>query len=167
MAETLSAAEIAALTGRDLDRAVGERLCGYTVYRYDKDYEANCYYCLMNADFTRVHHNHWEAQRKTEAQAWEDCPPFSGEIASAWALAEHLREQGWLVTLKAIPDGEPFWLADDDPRARVFRPYSCVLTWMRRETVEGTRRYIHAHPHGFGDTPGEAICRAALGSLGQ
>lgn len=158
MAETLTREEIAALAGRDLDRAVGVRVLGYTIYHYDKDYAANCYYCLMDANFTRVNPGHWEGQRKTEAQAWEDCPPFSRDIATAWALAEALREQGWLVGLKAIPDGSAFWLAGDDPLARVFHSYACTFT------REGTRRYV---PHGFGDTPGEAICRAALDSLGR
>lgn len=87
---------------------------------------------------------------------------YVGEVEHAWAVAEKLRQLGWLVVVKAIPDGFPFLLDNDDPRARLEKVYTCSLTWMPTDTPEGERRRIFTHPWAFGETLGRAICRVAL-----
>jgi hypothetical protein len=72
---------------------------------------------------------------------------------------ERLRAEGWLVVIKLMPAGIPFFVGDYSNR--VFRRYACDLSWMRQETPGGTRRYIYAHPFGFGKTALEAVTMAA------
>jgi hypothetical protein len=91
-------------------------------------------------------------------------PDYTNDIRAMWAVVEQLRELGWLVNIKAMPDGRPFYL-DDNYEGKLLKPYTCNLSWMDRDTLEGTRKYIHTHPWGFGDTPGQAVCRAALESI--
>lgn len=94
-----------------------------------------------------------------------DVNDYVGSVELAWQVAERLRADGWLVAVKAIPDGHPFWLDQDDPRGRLEKTYICSLTWMPTDTPEDTRRRIYAHPWAFGETLGRAICRGALESL--
>jgi hypothetical protein len=93
-------------------------------------------------------------------------PPYVSDTAAAWVVAEKLRELGWLVVVKMIPDGHPFLLDQDDPRARLHKRYTCSLTWIAGRAAAGdAHKYIFAHPWAFGETLGQAICRAALESL--
>lgn len=80
-------------------------------------------------------------------------PDYAHDIAAAWAVIEHLREQGWLVVVKAMPDNHPFYL-DDDYREKLLSRYACSLDWVG----EGFRR----EPWAFGETVGQAVGRAAL-----
>lgn len=94
-----------------------------------------------------------------------DINPYVSDIAQTWAVVEELRRIGWLVVIKAIPDGFPFMLDNDDPRARLEKTYICSLTWMPTDTQEGVRRRIQAHPWAFGETIGRAVCRVALEAI--
>lgn len=97
---------------------------------------------------------------------WSLVPRYSTNIQDAWQVVEHLRRQGWLVVVKEMPDGFPFLGPDDmDPQPRVFRRACCSLQWISTKGVENTRRSIHLHPIGLGDTVPEAICRAALDAV--
>jgi Phage ABA sandwich domain len=93
-------------------------------------------------------------------------PHYSSDIGAAWLVVEALRQQGWLVEVKEMPDGFPFLGPDDmDPQPRIFRRACCFLHWVSTQGVDNTRRYIHLHPSGLGHTTPEAICRAALDSV--
>jgi len=94
-----------------------------------------------------------------------DINDYTGDIALTWAVVKELRQIGWLVVIKAIPDGFPFLLDNDDPRARLEKTYTCALTWMPTDTIEGTRRRIFTHPWAFGETIGRAVCRVALEAI--
>jgi len=90
-------------------------------------------------------------------------PPYSSDLAAAWELVERLRQQGWLVVVKAIPDGFPFLGPDDmDPVPKVYRRFCCSLQWISIDGVKNTRRSINLHPFATGDSLPEAICRCAL-----
>jgi len=82
--------EIMNMDGQALNRAVAEQVMGYTIYHYDKDYEENCYFMLMNDEFDPV--EPLDGRRKTEEEAWNDCPDFSGSISAAWEVVEKIGE---------------------------------------------------------------------------
>lgn len=88
-------------------------------------------------------------------------PDYAQDIAAAWAVIEHLREQGWLVVVKAMPDNYPFYL-DDDYEHKLLKRYTCHLSWMKDETPEGMRKRVLRHPWAFGETVGQSVGRAAL-----
>lgn len=81
--------------GREMDRIIGEKLFGYWVYHYDKDFAENCYCCLMDGSGDAVVDGLHDGERKTEEEAWGDCPEFSAEIAAAWEVVKKLKEKGW------------------------------------------------------------------------
>jgi hypothetical protein len=80
--------------GREMDRIIGKEVMGYTIYHYDKDHPDMCYYCLMDKEFDPVApFDGWHTgERKTEEEAWDDCPRFSEDIAAAFELLEHIKE---------------------------------------------------------------------------
>ena len=61
-----------------IDRMIAERL-GYTIYHYDKGYETSCYYMLMDGESNGVVVGR-EGERKTEDEAWSDCPRFTNRL---------------------------------------------------------------------------------------
>jgi len=75
-------------------------------------------------------------------------------------LIEMLRVEGWLVTVKAMPDGFPF-LAGNDADAKIDRRYVCELMWMPHHDLENVRKQIHIHPFGAAETMLAAIEMAA------
>lgn len=85
----------AAITAyKALDKACAVAL-GYTVYHYDKDYEANCYYQLMDREFDpAVMFPYRSGERKTEAEAWGDCPNFSTNYEAARLLEDEIERRG-------------------------------------------------------------------------
>lgn len=93
----------------------------------------------------------------------EQPPAYSTDIAAAWLVVEHLREAGWLVVTKSMPDGFPFLLGDDwvtDPK--MFTRATCNLSWMRKDSPTDARKSIFLRPWTRGDSVPEAVCRAAL-----
>jgi Phage ABA sandwich domain len=94
-------------------------------------------------------------------------PAYSYEIADAWLVVDKLREMGFLVTVKDMPEGYPFVAGNDAAvDAKLHVRAICELYFVRRFDSEQTRpvlsrKFWHA-PTTMGDTPAEAICRAAL-----
>lgn len=83
----------------------------------------------------------------TEA-GFERVPPYSTEIGAAWRVVEHLTARG----LENFPRGLFFEL-DGAALDRSWRAaFSC-------------RKYETAVFEGHGETPAEAVCRAALQAL--
>jgi hypothetical protein len=81
--------------GRELDRLIGEKIFGYSIYHYDKDYREHCYYLLWDIHGDAVNQSVplSEAERKTEAECWEhDCPHFSTDMTAAWQVFIKLTE---------------------------------------------------------------------------
>jgi hypothetical protein len=68
------------MTDSELNRALAE-LMGYTIYHYDKDYEENCYFMLMDTDFDPVEPD--DGRRKTEERAWNDTPDYCTDPAAS------------------------------------------------------------------------------------
>lgn len=88
-------------------------------------------------------------------------PPYSRELGAAWLVVEKLRQDGWLVTVKLMPDGFPFrGSVDSDEQWKV--KVAVELTWMPQKTAEDCRRSITLHPFALGDEVPETICKAAL-----
>ncbi len=71
--------------GREMDKAIGQHIFKYWVDHYDKDYAENCYYCLMDGSGDAVIPGFY-GERKSEEEAWADCPEFSTDIAAAWEV---------------------------------------------------------------------------------
>ena len=128
------------LPGREKDCLIAEKVMGYSIYHYDKDHPDNCYYMLMDNEFNPVNAIYPSNQKKTEAEAWEDCPNFSTDIAAAFEVVEKIRKDlnGWigLQLLSDVPGTPPgTWLA--------------CFGGGRQNTV-------------FATTAPDAICKAAL-----
>lgn len=100
----------------------------------------------------------------TDFEGWE-MPHYSSHITPAWAVVERLRQAGWLVRVQEMPDGFPWLLDADDPRARVYKRAVCLLQWVRLDTRRDMQRFLWHWPKGFADTAPMAICRAALESV--
>lgn len=98
--------------------------------------------------------------------SWAILPSYSTDLTSAWRVVEHLRKQGWLIRVQEMPDGFPYRGPDDmDPQPQIYKQSYCLLSWMPRERVEDTRRFIRDHPSGIAETAAHAICLAALDSV--
>jgi hypothetical protein len=86
--------------GPELDRLVAEKVMGWTLYHYDKDVAANCYYCLFDADGDAVVFSPrpgvYVTEFKTAEEAYARFAP-STNIAHAWEAAEKLKELGVLL----------------------------------------------------------------------
>ena len=90
-------------------------------------------------------------------------PYFSERPDSALLVVEALRVRGWLVTLKAMPDGFPFLAGNSDEQIRA--RYVAEAMWMPCRTAEETRRKIQARLVGLADTLALAVCRCALAAV--
>ncbi len=97
------------MTDNEINRLVAERVMGWSIYHYDKDIAANCYYILVDTELNPVAaFDGWHTgERKTEAEAWADAPAYCTDPA-AWAgLLVWLKEQGNKPQL--IYDGHDWW----------------------------------------------------------
>lgn len=90
-------------------------------------------------------------------------------LIQAFAITKQLRDEGWLVAVKLMPNGFSF-LSDDENWKDQPKLYTCVycsLSWMPTNTLENIRKRIWYHPHGWSDTTPieqaylEAITKAA------
>ncbi|MBC8488493.1 MAG: hypothetical protein H8D45_20895 [Bacteroidetes bacterium] len=86
-------------------------------------------------------------------------PEFSKKIKFAWHIVEKLQADGWLVTIKVMPEGFPFIVFDDN---KVMSRAVCELLWMDTSTTDNLQRRLYRNPVAFADTAPLAICRAAL-----
>lgn len=99
---------------REINRRIAEKL-GYTIYHYDKDMPAHCYYMLMDPEGNAVAFKTNSVsdentslrigERKTEAAAWEDCPDWAGDPRYAVELldnryAEIIPEENGMTRVK-------------------------------------------------------------------
>jgi hypothetical protein len=133
----------------NLDKDVAEKVMGYTIYHYDKDVEERCYYMLMDENFDPIANDiPWSlhnGERKTEEEAWSDCPKFSSDISAAWNVVEKV-------------------LSDEQYKWSFGMEYSSVIDWV----VDFTPRVNHPKAREYpafqvvASTPSEAICKAAL-----
>ena len=78
--------------GREMDKAIGQHIFKYWVDHYDKDCAENCYYCLMDGSGDAVIPGFY-GERKSEEEAWADCPEFSTDIAAAWEVWDYLKNK--------------------------------------------------------------------------
>jgi hypothetical protein len=100
---------------------------------------------------------------KPTGQPWlypSEVPPYSRDTAASIQVVEALRQESWLVTMKAMPAGFPFRASSTDEPI----PYRYVVEtmWMPLRTVGDMRRSIHARCVGMADTLALAVCRCAL-----
>ncbi|MFB6364497.1 hypothetical protein ACFCP7_10585 [Paenibacillus elgii] len=61
----------------------------WQIYHYDKDFEERCYFMLVDENFDAIAADYADprnGERKTEAEAWDDCPDFSRDISAAWEV---------------------------------------------------------------------------------
>lgn len=89
---------------------------------------------------------------------------YTGDMGDAWIVVEALRQKGWLANVKDMPDGFPFTIQIDlhvEPK-KINRRACAVFIWMRRDTPEDTRKFIHSKTFSVADHPAKAICLAAL-----
>jgi len=79
----------------ELDKLVGEKIFGYSIYHYDKDVPERCYYMLTDdkGDPVTPYEGWHTGERKTEEEAWGDCPNYSEDIGAAWEVVEKLKEK--------------------------------------------------------------------------
>jgi hypothetical protein len=95
MAETINYTkeQIEAMTPEQLKRAVATDVMGLHMYHYDKDHPDNCYYMLFNGmDAVADDYDGWHtAERKTEEEAWADCPDYLNDISAAWKVIEAIQ----------------------------------------------------------------------------
>ena len=125
--------------GREMDKAIGQYIFKYWVDHYDKDCAENCYYCLIDGSGDAVIPGFY-GERKSEEEAWADCPEFSTDIAAAWEVVEKMGN--YLFACGRNDEG--MWEA-------CFFPVN-----------SGIGKLNEAH----GDTAPLAISRAALKALG-
>lgn len=95
-------------------------------------------------------------------QTQTQLPHWTTSIAEAWKVVEKMGELGWLVVVKWLPPGRPFWLTEDRP---IPRRCAVELTWISTDTLEDCRKKIFAHPFAVDDSAPRAICIAALRAL--
>lgn len=88
---------------------------------------------------------------------------YSTDISAAWTVVRHLRDRGWLVVVKEMPERHAFVMGDD-PAADPKVDARCLveLSWMPTETDEDLRRRLHLNPLGIAETAPHAVCLAAL-----
>lgn len=79
--------------------------------------------------------------------------------AECKAVREFMRQQGWLVVLKALPDDFP-WRGEDDEEIKTDRRFLCELSWMPLDTPKDTRMRLYARPWAFGATEEIATVKA-------
>lgn len=100
------------LSQRERDILIGRELLGYWVYHYDKDHPDSCYYQLVDQSFTPVvvTPHYATGQRKTEAVAWDDMPPFTMSRDAVEQIEEEIERRGlrWQYLSKLVNLVAPF-----------------------------------------------------------
>lgn len=94
------------IAGPELNRLIGEKVFHYDVYHYDKDVAENCYYMLVGEQLEKLApfdptQRGGGGERKNEAEAWADCPNFSGNLIAAFTLVEQLAHEN-AITIYAL-----------------------------------------------------------------
>lgn len=84
------------MTDNERNIEVAKRL-GYSIYHYNKDIEARCYYMLWEPDGTGVG-LYPDNQHKTEEAAWQDAPKWDRDLNLALQLMEDV--PGFDLTLQ-------------------------------------------------------------------
>lgn len=129
--------------GRELDKLVAIHVMGYSMYHYDKDVEENCYYMLVDDELDPVaeweSYNIRQGERKSEEEAWRDCPKYSESISSAWEVVGKMRKTHWVDISGGL-------------KLELVSPYTCQIG------TYGVPGSLYAE----GDTAPEAICKASL-----
>ncbi|MDQ4121691.1 MAG: hypothetical protein M3209_09625 [Acidobacteriota bacterium] len=88
---------------------------------------------------------------------------YSSLINMAWIVVEHLREQGWLVYVSALPDDYPFPAAKPlTDEMQMPKRAACSMDWIGKQTAEDVLRRSKNQPFAIAETPALAICLAAL-----
>lgn len=88
--------DIDTLTGRALDRAVGERLMGLRVE------PVGVFYRLLHRTG-----GYFRTEYYNESGAWSDCSHYSTDIAAAWSVVEELRRRGHVMELLSYTYNDP------------------------------------------------------------
>jgi hypothetical protein len=92
--------------GPELNALVATVVMGYTVYHYDKDHAANCYYMLMDVEFNPIVWMKDRAgERTTEAEAWADSPDFSHDWNAIRLIVDKLRADKFELKTNMSMDG--------------------------------------------------------------
>lgn len=167
MSERLTDAQIDALTGRELDAVIADRVFGYAGIGYygpTKPHGCHQDYALMSkeeAEAAYLEHwkgdcpgtHRWDPERDAvDILHWREgwgplyIPDWSEDIDAAWELVERLREGGWEMNLSV--------------NSQTFEPWDCRLFVMDARMGAPKHRVI-AH----GATGAESIARAALKAL--
>ncbi len=105
--------EIMALSGVSLRRAVAEKVMGYWVYHYTKGPRG--YYMLLDDEDHPL-----GLERRTEEEAWADCPPFEDDPAAALTIIPVMGERGWDCAIyyeAATKRSSVYFLCDSDENA--------------------------------------------------
>lgn len=89
--------------GREMDKLIGEKLFGYWIDHYDKDYVGENYYMLMDGAGDSIVSGWDDGKRESEEEAWNDCPKFSTDILAAWEVMERITEKHWKFKLRRLP----------------------------------------------------------------
>jgi hypothetical protein len=93
--------QIEAMTPEQLKRAVATDVMGLSIYHYDKDYEANCYYMLVDGlDPVARFDGLTTGERKTEEEAWADCPDYLTDHSALWEMEEFVYAMSTTMGLK-------------------------------------------------------------------
>lgn len=128
-----------------------------------------CPYVVTNG--TRYDEPTWLREGESPDAPWPGIGPgqtppwYSRSIPKAWEVVEKLRDAGWLVVVKAMPEGFPFRGEHDSERWQA--RYAVELTWMPLQTAADMRRAIYLQPCALADSLPEAVCRAALEAVRQ
>jgi hypothetical protein len=93
----------------------------------------------------------------TEEECWAKTPRFFESPTGCASLREFLRQKGFLVELKAVPDGFPFRNNHEPSTVASSRPAWCKLYSM----APGVAWFRCFPLHSFGDTEEESVVRAA------
>jgi hypothetical protein len=129
--------QIEAMTPEQLKRAVATDVMGLSIYHYDKDVEERCYYMLWDENMNHMAKfiGYHTDERKTEEEAWADCPDFINDFNATFSIIEKLKEKEYGVNIYV---------------QKGFEPEVTLFVW-RGEC--GSFR---------GKTLGEAVCKVAL-----
>lgn len=103
--------QIDSMTPEQLKRAIATDVMGLSIYHYDKDWEDNCYYVLWNEALEPVaKYEGWNTgERKTEEEAWADCPDYLNDITAAFEVAEKFKLRGFLLNFLEGNSSEVGW----------------------------------------------------------
>lgn len=142
--------------GGELDALVAEKVMGW---RWLHDGLGNM------AWYEGLHDTGWgdggDAGRNRRAWA-----PAT-DIAAAWQVVEKMRSDGWLVSLREMPDGFPYLSNDPVPQEISRHKCICEMEYKPSRNAEDCRkRFTWPMPIAFTQSTPFAICLAALRAVG-